>query len=55
MWYFRNVVAAAAAAAAAATAAATAVALTGIYGLFVRSNRTVSCHRAIDCLCLSLL
>ena len=46
MLYFRNVVAAAVAAAAALT-----VLFCGMHSLFVRSNRTVSRHRAIDCCC----
>ena len=47
MLYFAIVVAAVAAAVALTVLAC----FTGIYGLFVQSNRTVSCHRAIDCLC----
>ena len=51
MRYFRIVVAAAAPA---ATVALTVLAcFTGIYGLFIRSIRTVSCHRAIGCCALS--
>ena len=56
---FRIVVAVAAVAAVSATVATAATAatltvracFTGMYGLFVRSNRTVSRHCAIDCCC----
>ena len=47
MLYFQIV----AVAVAAAAAALTVLACLREYGLFVRSIRTVSCHRAIDCLC----
>ena len=47
---FRIVVAVSATAATAATLTVRAC-FTGMYGLFVRSNRTVSRHCAIDCCC----
>ena len=52
MRYFRIVVVVAVAVAVAAAAALTVLAcFIGIYSLLVRSTCTVSCHRAIDCLC----